>query len=365
MTLCFKPAIQGFLDGCRKIIGLDACHLYGKYGGVLLVATGLDGQNGLVHLGIMVYMNETIENWKIFLKYFKAILDEDLHFTFISDKQKGISEACEYNSAWMSKDYVSGNTFDEELQKVFQVIRLTYSFLECCQVLQEETLSSMCFSQTQHMDKMAAKDEQAASYLIDERPETWSRSHFSNDIKCEHINNNFSESFNNMIKKIRDKPIITLGQMYAKMVMGLFFKRRNECEKWQDGQLVPKEMKLISKMVDLTHIFELAGVVRGMVYEVVSVHEVVFTVDLPNYCDPVYSVDYYRTTYALEFEPFSAEIDWNILVELINPPVIIRKTGRPWKKRIPYYDEAHHVKKMRKCKKCGVSGHYQKTCAGG
>ncbi|XP_026417214.1 uncharacterized protein LOC113312691 [Papaver somniferum] len=46
MTLCFKPVIEGFFVGCRKVIGLDAFHLYGKYGGVLMAATGLDGQNG-------------------------------------------------------------------------------------------------------------------------------------------------------------------------------------------------------------------------------------------------------------------------------------------------------------------------------
>ncbi|XP_026452014.1 uncharacterized protein LOC113352409 [Papaver somniferum] len=329
MTLCFKPAIEGFLAGCRKIIGLDACHLYGKYGGVLLVATGLDGQNGLVPLGIM--------NFK---KYFKSY---SLHVHF-------------WNAAKCYK------------KRHYQ----------------------------QHMDKLFAEDEKAALYVIDQKPESWSRSHFSNDSKCEHINNNFSESFNNMDKPFRDNPIITLAKMYNKLVMGLFFKRRNESENWQDGEIVPKAMKLITKMRDLNHMFELTGSIRGRVYEVRSVHDVVFVVDLskkscsclqwqlrgfpcqhvivaltplrPNwvdYCDPVYSVEYYKKTYAPEFEPLSAEIDWNILVEFINPPVIIRKTGRPRKKRIPSYDEAGSVKKMRKWKKCGVYGHYAITCAGG
>ncbi|XP_026451216.1 uncharacterized protein LOC113351450 [Papaver somniferum] len=370
MKLCFKPAIEGFLAGCRKIIGLDAFHLYGKYGGVLMVATGLDGQNGLVPLGIMVCRNETIENLKIFRKDLKAILGEDLHFTIISDKQKGISEACDkylcldehrlcFSS--MTKYYLdTWHTFDEEFQE-------------------------------QHMDKLFSEDDKDALYLLDQKPECWSRSHFSNDSKCEHINNNFSESFNNMAKPFRDNPIITLEQMYASLVMGLFFKRRNECEKWQDGQIVPKAMKLITKMHDLNHLFELTRDVRGKVYEVKSVHDAVFVVDLPkktcsylqwqprgfpcqhfvcaltplrpnwvDYCDPVYSVEYYKKTYAPEFEPLSAEIDW-----FINPPVFIRKTGRPRKKRIPSYDEAGSVKKMRKCKKCGVYGHYAVTCGGG
>ncbi|XP_026440663.1 uncharacterized protein LOC113339638 [Papaver somniferum] len=351
MTLFFKPAIEGFLAGCRKIIGLDACHLYGKYGDVLLAATGLDGQNGLVPLGIMVCRNETIEKWKIFLKDLKDILDEDLHFTIISDKQKGISEACDKYFCL------------DEHRLCFS--SMTNYYLATWQTFDEEF-------QEQHMDKLFAEDEKVALYLLDQKPECWSRSHFSNDIKCEHINNNFSESFKNMENPFRDKPIITLAQMYNKLVMGLFFKRRNESEKWQDGQIVPKAMKLITKMQDLNHMFELIGAVRGKGYEPRGFpcqHDVCALTPLrPNwddYCDPVYSVEYYKKTYAPEFEPLSAEIDWNILAEFINPHVIIRKTGRPRKKRIPSYDEAGSVKKMRKCKKCGIYGHYAVTCGGG
>ncbi|XP_026399561.1 uncharacterized protein LOC113295435 [Papaver somniferum] len=392
MTLCFKPAIEGFLAGCRKIIGLDACHLYGKYCGVLMVETGLDGQNGLVPLGIMVCRNETVENWKRFLKDLKAILGEDLHFTIISDKHKGISEACDKYFC-LDEHRLCFRHLMKNFKKYFKSYSLHTHFWNAAKCYKKRHYQ-------QHMDKLFAEDDKAALYLLDQKPECWSRSHFSKNSKCEHINNNFSEYFNNMAKPFKDKPIITLGQMYASLVMGLFFKRRNECEKWQDGQIVPKEMKLITKMQDLTHLFELTGAIRGKVYEVKSVHDVVFVLDLPkktcsclqwqlrgfpcqhdvcaltplrpnwdDYCDPVYSVKYYKKTYAPEIEPLSAEIDWiralNILVEFINPPVIIRKTGRLRKKRIPSYDEAGSVKKMRKCKKCGVYGHYAVTCGGG
>ncbi|XP_026420145.1 uncharacterized protein LOC113316140 [Papaver somniferum] len=283
MTLCFKPS----LDGCRKIIGLDACHLYEKYGGVLMVATGLDVQNGLVSLGIMVCRNETIENWKIFLKDLKAILGEDLHFTIMSDKQKGISEACDKYFC-LDEHRVCFRHLMKNFKKYFKSFSLHTHFWNAAKCYKKRHYQ-------QHMDKLFAEDEKAAMYLLDQKPECWSRCHFSNDSKCEHINNNFSESFNNMAKPFRDKPIITLGQIY---------------------------------------------------------------------CDPVYSVEYYKNTYAPEFEPLSDEIDWNILVEFINPHVIIIKTRRPRKKRIPSYDEAGSVKKMRKCKKCGIYGHYAVTCGG-
>lgn len=49
MTISFAAAIKGWQEGCRSVIGLDACHLNGKYGGVLLAATGLEWTS---HAGI-------------------------------------------------------------------------------------------------------------------------------------------------------------------------------------------------------------------------------------------------------------------------------------------------------------------------
>ncbi|KAI3930840.1 hypothetical protein MKX01_037286, partial [Papaver californicum] len=67
-------------------IGLDACHLTGKYGGVLMIATTLDGQNGLVPLGIHVFRSETIEKWTIFLNDLKEkLLGHPMPLTFISE----------------------------------------------------------------------------------------------------------------------------------------------------------------------------------------------------------------------------------------------------------------------------------------
>lgn len=72
----------------------DACHLNGKFGGALLAATALDGQNGLVPLGIMVCRNECFENWHIFLKHLApAISRHPMTLNFISDRQKGLLEA--------------------------------------------------------------------------------------------------------------------------------------------------------------------------------------------------------------------------------------------------------------------------------
>lgn len=93
LTVSFNAQCQGFNNGCRSVIGLDGCHLKGKFGGVMLAATALDGQNGLHPLGIFIYRNETEANWHTFLKYLKPRVISREGLTFISDRQKGLLEA--------------------------------------------------------------------------------------------------------------------------------------------------------------------------------------------------------------------------------------------------------------------------------
>jgi len=44
--ISFKATVEGFLKGCRPLIRVDGCFLKGPYKGVLLVALGLDDNNG-------------------------------------------------------------------------------------------------------------------------------------------------------------------------------------------------------------------------------------------------------------------------------------------------------------------------------
>ncbi|OUZ99504.1 hypothetical protein BVC80_533g3 [Macleaya cordata] len=54
MCIALQPFIDGFIHGCRPVIGLNGCFLKGKYGGVLLTTTALDGNNSLYPLAIYI-----------------------------------------------------------------------------------------------------------------------------------------------------------------------------------------------------------------------------------------------------------------------------------------------------------------------
>ncbi|PKU62599.1 hypothetical protein MA16_Dca028603 [Dendrobium catenatum] len=90
----FKVCIDGFLSGCRHLIGVDACHLKSKYLGVLLSANCLDGNNGLFTIAVAVAESESKKSWEWFLKNLsEAFSCEVEQLAFISDMEKGLGEA--------------------------------------------------------------------------------------------------------------------------------------------------------------------------------------------------------------------------------------------------------------------------------
>ncbi|KAL5711197.1 hypothetical protein ACHQM5_021682 [Ranunculus cassubicifolius] len=91
LCIAFNATLEGWVAGCRPVIGLDGCHLKGKYGGCLLSITALDGNNGLYPLAIYICRSEGYHSWFDFL----SIMEEKLKahpqvLTIISDQQKGL-----------------------------------------------------------------------------------------------------------------------------------------------------------------------------------------------------------------------------------------------------------------------------------
>ncbi|XP_076905609.1 uncharacterized protein LOC143561398 [Bidens hawaiensis] len=66
-----KACSKGFLDGCRPYISLDACHLKGRFNGVLVGARGVDGNNSIFPVAYGVLESENKNSWIWFLELLK------------------------------------------------------------------------------------------------------------------------------------------------------------------------------------------------------------------------------------------------------------------------------------------------------
>ena len=99
MYICLPACKEGFVAGCRLIIGVDGAHLKGQFPGILLTVVGKDGNNNIFPVAWAVVETKNVETWT----WFPNLLVEDLRsvtassswvqargepFTFMSDRKK-------------------------------------------------------------------------------------------------------------------------------------------------------------------------------------------------------------------------------------------------------------------------------------
>lgn len=90
MFVMYEAQMRGFLSGCRPLIGLDACHLKGPFGGQLMSAIAKDANDQMYPVAMAVVEAETKDSWTWFLENLISIIGrpEEHGWTFISDRQK-------------------------------------------------------------------------------------------------------------------------------------------------------------------------------------------------------------------------------------------------------------------------------------
>ncbi|KAF9613939.1 hypothetical protein IFM89_013474 [Coptis chinensis] len=98
VAVAFKSSIDGWLNGCRPIVGLDGCFLKGKYGGCCLTAIGLDAMNGIFPLAVYVCQGENKDTWMQLLCHLKPHLDKHKDkVSFMSDASINNKSGKRYN----------------------------------------------------------------------------------------------------------------------------------------------------------------------------------------------------------------------------------------------------------------------------
>ncbi|KAK9921621.1 hypothetical protein M0R45_030125 [Rubus argutus] len=71
MYICLVACKEGWLKGCRPIIGLYGCHIKGQHPGQLLAVIGIDPNNGMFPIAYAICEVENTETWKWFIEYLK------------------------------------------------------------------------------------------------------------------------------------------------------------------------------------------------------------------------------------------------------------------------------------------------------
>jgi len=199
----------------------NATKLKGKYSEVCLCAIGMDANNGMFPLGIFIYKKE---NWDKFLSLLALELKKHaLPLIIISDRQKGLK-----------------NVVVEHFPQCNQRFCFRHMFKNLTKYWRGEYIKGHCWAATsayrvtefmrciEELDKTASG---VRSYLMKDRTSLWSRSSFDRVSKCDHLTNNFTESFNNFIISTMDKPVCSMVTEVSFLLMKIMYERKLKSSK--------------------------------------------------------------------------------------------------------------------------------------
>ncbi|CAH1453381.1 unnamed protein product [Lactuca virosa] len=359
--ICLAACSRGFVAGCRPYIGLDACHLKGKFNGVLAAATGIDGNNSIFPIAYCVLESENTQSWTWFLDSLKKSIRTPNGLVISSDMQKGLEVAimnvypnvehreCIRHLYSNFKKHFRGDFFNTKIWAAAKTYRPT--------------------KHDRLLKEISDKNEDVIAYLNTNHKKIWSRSKFGTTSKCDYITNNVSETFNSWIGKLRYKPVLDLLDAIREKIMKRFDKKRNLVSTW-NGVLVPIAKNHLNDTAknlgeyEVTRSCENQAEVKykGTRWEVSLderkcscrvwqvqgrpyVHAAAFIAFIRDanwdkYVDPYFTIEKFKSAYAFQIAPMPGQdqcAEKN--GEKIYPPIIKRPPGRPRKNRIKSSDE--------------------------
>jgi hypothetical protein len=223
------PCIQGFLGSCRPYLSVDSTCLNGRWNGHLAAATALDGHNWMYPIAFGFIDGETKDNWVWFVTQLRKALGNIDKLAICTDACKGLETAVELVFPNADKRECFRHLMQNFIKNFHgNSYRGMYP---AARAYRTEVFNS-------HLGPILQADPDVHAWLHRNHPFKWMRCTFDRDIKCDYINNNLAECFNNWVKDHKDLPVVELADKIREKIMVLWEKRRRISERLS-GVILP------------------------------------------------------------------------------------------------------------------------------
>ncbi|XP_059658699.1 uncharacterized protein LOC132305031 [Cornus florida] len=169
--ICYAAMRNGFKEGCRPLIGVDGCFLKGPYGGHILSAISIDGNNQMFPVAFAVVESETRDSWSWFMTELMDAVGPYEDITFISDRQKGLVDTFE--------NIMVGSKHRYCVRHLYKNFKLRFKGQQLKIELWEAVRSCTEADFDAHMRKIHELNVEAYRWLHNVPSELWSKSGFS------------------------------------------------------------------------------------------------------------------------------------------------------------------------------------------
>ncbi|KAA0032136.1 MuDRA-like transposase [Cucumis melo var. makuwa] len=376
LFMAVGACVREFLNCIRPVIVMDGTFLKNKYRGQLIVAVCLDGNNQIYPLAFGIVDRETDDSIQWFLEKLKGAIGEVPNLGFVTDRKtcfaKGISS--DFPSAFhgLCVQHLSQNLHDKYKNDTIATL-----FYNASRTYRESTF-------VEAWRHLLAFPNGSGKYLNDIGIARWSRVHCP-ERRYNMMTTNIAESMNSILKEPRDLPIASFLENVRALLQRWFWERREEgikvtstLTKWAELVIQKKQEGALTMKVNPIDCYQFH--VKNLdKEEVVNLQTKECTCKefqaekLP--CSHViaaardrninvYSLyaNYYTNecllaAYAEAVYPVGNQSDWKTSEDYVHmtvlPPKVVKRVGRPKKKRIPSVGEAPKLHKCGRCKQVG------------
>ncbi|KAL6499181.1 hypothetical protein OROHE_026209 [Orobanche hederae] len=356
MYICWSALKSGMLDGCRKMICLDGCHVRTEYGGMILIAIGIDANNGLYPFAYAVLEKEKKKSWLWFLDLVKSDMGitNCSECTIMSDKQKGLVDAV--------SEKFDGCEHRFCVMHLYSNFKLQHKGLALKLILWRAAKATRVVDFDKVMEELKQKDEKAYEWLEKRPPQHWSKAHFETSSKSDLILNNLSESYNGSITRQRALPILHMLEGIRMQLMEKIGEKGQKMMKYR-GKICPRIAKMFEENMKMAMEFtphwnghEEFNVQRSEFGDTYKVHlregfcscrkwqltgipcaHAIAGINMmkykpEDYIDQCYNKETYLRIYSHYIMPLASHEEWpkpsEKVIEIL-PPIIEKQPGRP------------------------------------
>ncbi|KAL0898924.1 hypothetical protein Bca101_082885 [Brassica carinata] len=237
-------ALKACIDGwkhLRKVIVVDGIHMFGKYKGCLLTASGQDANFQVFPIAFAVADNETKESWSWFFEKLTQVVEDGFDLSIVSDRA---TQICYAKDLWYPLAHHGcclvhlQRNVDARYKKMNQK-QLVGRTAEVFKV--------------SHFEKLYAEikltDKRCWDYLELIDRTHWTRSHFEGE-RYNLMNSNIAESLNKALVHAHDFPIMALFEFIRRMISRWFVSRQRLISK-MSGEIPPAvDKRLLDNLHD-------------------------------------------------------------------------------------------------------------------
>ncbi|KAL4021587.1 hypothetical protein IC575_020393 [Cucumis melo] len=382
LFMAVGPCVRGFLNCIRPVIVMDGTFLKNKYRGQLIVAVCLDDNNQIYPLAFGVVDRETDDSIQWFLEKLKGAIGEVPNLGFVTDRKtcfsKGISSVFPSAFYGLCVQHLSQNLHDKYKNDTIATL-----FYNASRTYRESTFVEV-------WRHLLAFPNGSGKYLNDIGIAWWSRVHCLGR-RYNMMTTNIAESMNSILKEPRDLPIASFLENVRALLQRWFWERREEgikvtstLTKWvelviqkkQEGALTMKVnpidcYQFYVKDLDKEEVVNLqtkeCTCKEFQAEQLPCSHAIAAAQDrninVYSLCANYYTNECLLAAYAEAVYPVGNQSDWKTSEDYVHmtvlPPKVVKRVGRPKKKRIPSVGEAP---KLHKCGRCKQIGHNRLTC---